>query len=156
MNSFHWFGIQFKTCLIRSACLQTTSECFKICFHGFIKHPFIIDASYEDLLLITKPQILNTFYIPKYSIAISNNVLLIIRKVRELSVTDSLEMKPCMVFIALNEAHPHWLIGVAGLHRPFLPLAAEQLLSDALLDDGVGIWGRKISKTYPMFALVSY
>lgn len=43
------------------------------------------------------------------------------------------------VLFALNEPYPHWLIRVAGLHWPLLPLAAEQLLSEALLDDGVGL-----------------
>ena len=43
------------------------------------------------------------------------------------------------VLSALNEPYPHWLIRVTGLHWPLLPLAAEQLLSQALLDDRVGI-----------------
>lgn len=43
------------------------------------------------------------------------------------------------VLFALSGPYPHWLVGVAGL----LPLAAEQLLSKALLNDRIGICGRE-------------
>lgn len=51
------------------------------------------------------------------------------------------------VLFALNEPHPHWLIRVAGLPWRLLPLAAEQLLSEALLDDRVGLWGTEKDKS---------
>lgn len=46
--------------------------------------------------------------------------------------------------IYLSEPYPHWLIRMTSLG---LPLAAEQLLSEALLDDRVSIWGREKDKS---------
>lgn len=43
------------------------------------------------------------------------------------------------MLFALSGPYPHWLIGVASLHWPVLPLGTEQLLSYALLDYGVCI-----------------
>ena len=44
----------------------------------------------------------------------------------------------------LSEPYPHWLIRMTRLG---LPLTAEQLLSEALLDDRVSIWGREKDKS---------
>lgn len=52
---------------------------------------------------------------------------------------DAKALNPVLPSPALTDAHPHGLIGVAGLPGPVLPLAAEKLLSQALSDDRVGI-----------------
>lgn len=50
-----------------------------------------------------------------------------------------MNMVSVSVLFTPAEPHPHRLVGVAGLRLPLLPLAAQQLLSKAFLDDGVGI-----------------
>lgn len=50
-----------------------------------------------------------------------------------------MQLSQFVLSLLLLEAHPHGLIGVAGLPGSVLPLAAEELLGHALSDDGVGI-----------------